>query len=65
MIFFTESSKWAWENQNEISGIRETKNGVTRPTRWFRQRGKISPLHSSVFVVFVLSLLLGGPLAVL
>lgn len=44
MFLFAESTKWAWENQIKVSGIRETENGVARQTGWFRQRGKTSQL---------------------
>ena len=57
MFLFPESTKWVWENQIKISGFRETKNRVAGKTGWVRPRGKISQLWSSVFVVFVSSLL--------
>lgn len=43
-MFFAESTKWVWENQIKVSGVRETKNRVAGKTGWFRQRGKISQL---------------------
>ena len=47
MFLFAESTKWAWENQNKISGIRDAKNRFAKQTWWFRQRGETS----SVFIV--------------
>ena len=44
LMFFAESTKWVWENQIKVSGVRETKNRVAGKTGWFRQRGKISQL---------------------